>query len=235
MVEATTQAFKSAGRYISCRIRSDSTGGRGGAAAVGQLSLARCLADAAASHDTVHLSSMRCLPKAAVVAHQCFGLPSALPGQHANCQFAAPSSGMQLSTPSTISCSWNSGSRQKGYHPDVTTQSVWSQAAPLDTAHHAPPRNQRWQPQADAVTAAGPQHIMFKQVLLVRQSPFTLFAAQPSSEAWMQLLDTLIERGDDELTGGRPSSTLLTRKASGGLISRQHAMTRRATIQHPAC
>jgi hypothetical protein len=71
-----------------------------------------------------------------------------------------------------------------------------------------------------------------KQALLAGQSPFALFAAQPTSDGWLKLLKALQAQGDEELSLDDAShSILLTRRASAGSIARQQAVVYRATIQ----
>lgn len=70
-----------------------------------------------------------------------------------------------------------------------------------------------------------------KQALLAGQSPFALFAGQPSTETWLKLMQALQAQNEEDSVLDHPHSILLTRRASAGSIARQQAVMYRATIQ----
>lgn len=156
------------------------------------------------------LEGRACLFKAAAVAQQCF--PAAAAAEQVLHQHSPL--GMQLR--STSFAEANSSSRQQ----------------PLGLSFgYLSPHVHHIRHLHSAGSLSAPHASTVKHALLAGQSPFVLFAGQPSTEMWLKLMHALQAQTEEDLVLDQPHSILLTRRASAGSIARQQAVMHRATIQ----
>lgn len=178
------------------------------------------VAAAQGAAEGAQLQNKVCLFKASAAAERCFATSTAVVRA---CH--AQTLSTQASDPSTASTSTTQ---------DSTAQALIKQASLLAfISPHAHQHTRQLSAQCfTAAAAAGPADAAIKQALLAGQSPFALFAAQPSRDGWLKLLQALQAQGDEGLSlDDGPHSILLTRRASAGSIARQQAVMYRATIQ----